>query len=320
MSTAILYAGQGAQHAGMGKDLYEKYPAFAAAFDSANDKLSFDLHKIAFEDPDAELIKTQYTQPCMVAFAAGMSAVLSENGVQADYVAGLSLGEYSALEAAGVLSAAEAIELAAFRGKAMAEAAEGIDCGMSAVLNLDEEKLSACCQKASEESGEVVMICNYNCPGQLVISGQKKAVDLAGTYAQEAGAKRVIPLSVSGPFHTSFMKPAGDALAKRFQDMKFEDAKVTVLYDYLGAENTNKVPVEELLVHQVQSPVRMEEIIRRLLTLGVREFVEVGPGKALSGFIKKTAKAMEISDYTVTALETAEEVDAFLASRCEATA
>lgn len=315
MKKAILYAGQGAQHAGMGKDLYEKYTTFAKAFDCANDVLDFDLHKLCFEDPDGELIKTQYTQPCMVAFAAGMTALLKENGYEADYVAGLSLGEYSALEAAGVLSARQAIELAAFRGKAMAKAAEGIDCGMSAVLNLEEGVLNECCEKASKETGEIVMICNFNCPGQLVISGQKAAVDKAGEYAKEAGAKRVLPLSVSGPFHTSFMKSAGDALCDKFKEISFSKESITVLYDYLGKENEEGLSIEDLLVKQVQSPVRMEAIIRRLFENGVREFVEVGPGHALSGFIKKTAKAIGVDDYVIYGVETAEEFEEMLSKK-----
>jgi [acyl-carrier-protein] S-malonyltransferase len=315
MKTAVLYAGQGAQHAGMGKDFYEKYKTFADAFDSANDLLSFDLHELCFEDPDQKLIQTQYTQPCMVAFAAGLNALFRENGVEADYVAGLSLGEYSALEAAGVLTARDAISLAAFRGQAMARAAEGIDCGMSAVLGLEEEALSECCKRASSETEQVVMICNYNCPGQLVISGQKSAVDKAGQYAQEAGARRVMPLSVSGPFHTSFMKSAGDALSEKFEGMTFNTPSTTVLYNYLGKENEQGLPVEDLLVKQVQNPVRMESIIRRLLDLGVRDFIEAGPGHALTGFVKKTAKAAGISDITVTPVETTDEFEKMLSDR-----
>ena len=172
MKLAVLYAGQGAQHPGMGKEFYESSPAFRAAFDSA--ALDFDLHRVCFEDPDSVLNQTEYTQPCMVAFACGVTAVLAEQGVQPDVVAGLSLGEYSALEAAGVFTAKQAIELAAYRGKAMADAAKGIDCGMTAVLGLDRTALSACCEEASALG--CVQICNYNCPGQLVIGGEKAAV------------------------------------------------------------------------------------------------------------------------------------------------
>ena len=188
MKLAVLYAGQGAQHPGMGKEFYESSPAFRAAFDSA--ALDFDLHRVCFEDPDGVLNQTEYTQPCMVAFACGVTAVLAEHGVQPAYAAGLSLGEYSALEAAGVFTAKQAIELAAYRGKAMAEAAKGIDCGMTAVLGLDRTALSACCEEAAALG--CVQICNYNCPGQLVIGGEKAAVDKAAALAKEAGARRCI--------------------------------------------------------------------------------------------------------------------------------
>lgn len=209
MKLAILYAGQGSQHPGMGKDLYERYPAFREAFNAAD--LDFDLESVCFDDPEGVLNLTQYTQPCMVAFAAGVTAVLKENGVKADDLAGLSLGEYSALEAAGVFTAKQAVELAAFRGKAMADAAKGIECGMTAVMNLDRDALAKCCEEASALG--CVQICNYNCPGQLVIGGEKAAVEKAAELAKAAGARRCIPLKVSGPFHTRLMHPAGDALA-----------------------------------------------------------------------------------------------------------
>ena len=178
MKLAVLYAGQGAQHPGMGKEFYEGSPAFRAAFDSA--ELDFDLHRVCFEDPDGLLNQTEYTQPCMVAFACGVTAVLAQQGVKPAYVAGLSLGEYSALEAAGVFTAKQAIELAAYRGKAMAEAAKGIDCGMTAVLNLDRQALAACCEQAAELG--CVQICNYNCPGRLPEYGLRPAHRGGGAY------------------------------------------------------------------------------------------------------------------------------------------
>ena len=310
MKLAILYAGQGSQHPGMGKDLYEAYPAFRAAFDAA--ELDFDLKRTCFEDPDGVLNQTEYTQPCMVAFAAGMTAVLRENGVQADVLAGLSLGEYSALEAAGVFTARQAVELAAYRGKAMAEAAKGIDCGMTAVLNLDRDALAKCCAEAADLG--VVQICNYNCPGQLVIGGEKAAVDKAAQLAKEAGARRCLPLKVSGPFHTTFMAPAGDALAKRFESEAFGAMQTPVLFNCLGREKTDAESIPALLEKQVQSSVYMEDTLRRLGEVGVTDILEVGPGKALSGFVKKTLGA----EVHCTAVETAEELEAFLKSWKEA--
>lgn len=301
MKLAILYAGQGSQHPGMGKDLYEAYPAFRAAFDAG--ELDFDLHKVCFEDPDGVLNQTQYTQPCMVAFAAGVTAVLKEKGIRPDYVAGLSLGEYSALNAAGVLDAKTAIELTAFRGKAMAKAAEGIECGMTAVIALDRETLQACCDKAAALG--VVQICNYNCPGQLVIGGEKAAVDAAAAAAKEAGAKRCLPLKVSGPFHTTLMHPAGDALAERFKSVAFGPMETPVLFNCLGREKSEADTIPALLEKQVQSSVYMEDTLRRLGELGVDTILEVGPGKALTGFVKKTLTG--VTCYTV---ETAAELEA----------
>ena len=312
MKLAILYAGQGSQHPGMGKDLYEAYPAFRAAFDAA--ELDFDLKRTCFEDPDGVLNQTEYTQPCMVAFAAGVTAVLRENGVQADTLAGLSLGEYSALEAAGVFTAKQAVELAAYRGKAMADAAKGIDCGMTAVLNLDRDALAKCCAEAADLG--VVQICNYNCPGQLVIGGEKAAVDKAAELAKAAGARRCLPLKVSGPFHTTLMAPAGDALAKRFASEAFGAMQTPVLFNCLGREKTDAESIPALLEKQVQSSVYMEDTLRRLGELGVTDILEVGPGKALSGFVKKTLGA----DVHCTAVETAQELEAFLKSWKEARA
>ena len=217
---------------------------------------------------------------------AEVTAVLAEKGVKPAYLAGLSLGEYSALQAAGVFTAKQAIELTAFRGKAMAEAAKGLACGMTAVLGLDREKLSACCEQAAETG--CVQICNYNCPGQLVIGGEKAAVDKAAALAKEAGARRCIPLKVSGPFHTRLMAPAGDALAKRFASEPFGEMQVPVLFNCLGREKAEQDSIPALLVKQVQSSVYMEDTLHRLGELGVDHILEVGPGSALAGFVKKT--------------------------------
>lgn len=300
MSLAFLYAGQGSQHPGMGADLYEAHPAFRAVLDAAG--VDFDLKTTMFTDPDGVLNLTEYTQPCMVAFAAGMTALLAERGIVPDYAAGLSLGEYSALQCAGVFTAPQAISLAAFRGKAMAAAAAGRPCGMTAVLGLDREKLQEACRQAA--GAGVVEIANYNCPGQLVLGGEKAAVEAAAALAKEKGARRCLPLKVSGPFHTPLMAPAGDALAERFRTVEFREPQIPVIFNCLGAERPDGAAIPELLVRQVQSSVYMEDSLRRMAAMELDALVEIGPGKALSGFVKKT-----VPELPVYAVETAAELE-----------
>ena len=305
MKVAFLYAGQGSQHVGMGQDLYEQYPQFREIFDNA--QLDFDLKKLCFEGPEETLSQTQYTQPCMVAFAAGVTAILRDAGIRPELAAGLSLGEYSALHAAGVFDAQTAISLVAFRGKAMAEAVTGRPCGMAAILQLDREKLQAACDGASDVG--VVEIANYNCPGQLVIAGDAAAVDKASLLAKEAGARRVVPLKVSGPFHTSLMSPAGDALREKFKTVHFGEMDFPVLFNCKGDVMGEGDTIPALLERQVQSSVYMEDTIRRMAELGVDTIVEIGPGKALSGFVRKTVK--EIKTYPV---ETVKDLEAAIAA------
>ena len=301
MKLGFLYAGQGAQHPGMGADLYEAYPAFRAVYDNA--KVDFDLKEVSFTDAAGVLNQTRYTQPCMVAFAAGLTAVLAQQGIRPAVAAGLSLGEYSALHAAGVFDAETAIELVAFRGKAMETAAAGRESAMMAVLNLDRDSLQAVCEEASDAG--CVVIANYNCPGQLVIGGDKAAVEKAAALAKEKGARRCMPLKVSGPFHTPLMAPAGEALAKRFETVDFRPMELPVLFNCLGDVKDDTQTIPELLVRQVQSSVYMEDTIRTLAAMGLDALVEIGPGKVLSGFVKKT-----VPELPVIAMETAADVAA----------
>ena len=297
MKLAILYAGQGSQHPGMGKDLYEAYPAFRAAFDAA--ALDFDLHSVCFEDPDGVLNQTEYTQPCMVAFAAGVTAVLQENGVQADYLAGLSLGEYSALQAAGVFTAKQAVELAAYRGKAMADAAKGIDCGMTAVMNLDRDALAKCCEEASALG--VVQICNYNCPGQIVITGYEAAVAEASEKLKEAGAKRVLPLNVSGPFHSPMMEAASQGLTEALEGVGFMELKIPYVTNVTGQYVRDTALTRGLLIQQVASGVRWQQSIEAMIADGVDTFVEIGPGRTLTGFLRKINR--DVKGYNIRTYE-----------------
>ena len=310
MTTAFLYAGQGSQHAGMGRDLYEAYPAFAAVIDAADVAVDFDLKTLMFEGPDETLSLTEYTQPCMVAFACGVTAVLREHGIEPDYAAGLSLGEYSALAAAGVFEPVEAVKLAAFRGAAMASAAAGRDTAMISILGLDREAVEAVVAAAATDAAEglTVEVSNYNCPGQIVIAGDREPVEAAAAAAKEAGARRCIPLKVSGPFHTSLLKPAGDALRERLSGLELGEMRVPVLFNTLGREMGADDTIPALLERQVQSSVRMEDTIRRLAELGVDRVIEVGPGKVLSGLVRKTAKEL-----ACTPVETADDLAALIA-------
>ncbi|MGN0240746.1 MAG: ACP S-malonyltransferase [Candidatus Weimeria sp.] len=308
MKTAFLYAGQGSQTTGMGKDLYEKYPAFAAVYDAA-DRIKPGLKDIIFENRDDALTRTENTQPALVAFAIGVTMLLAEKHIYPDVTLGLSLGEYSALYGASAFSAESAIRAVAFRGEAMRKAGEGGNWGMSAVLGLEAEKLEAVCKEAG------CYPTNYNCPGQIVISGEKDKVDKAGELAKEAGAKRVLPLHVSGPFHTPYMKSAGDALASYLPDAEINPLRCRVFFNATGDDGgvvpltDQKDKITDLLVRQVQSPVRLEKSLNTLLKEGYDRFIEIGPGKTLSGFVKKCAKPLGITDYTIKTINTAEDIE-----------
>ena len=313
MKLGLLFAGQGSQKVGMGADFYEQCPAFQHVFGL----LPEDLQHIAFEGPMEALSDTRNTQPIMVAFAAGVMVELKARfevlGIEPVMAAGLSLGEYSALHAAGVFDAEIAIKLVQMRGQAMADAAKGIDCKMSAVLGLDREILAGCCKEAAETTGQAVSIANYNCPGQIVIAGEGPAVDKASELAVERGAKRCMPLPVSGPFHTKFMEPAGAKLAEVFGDMAFGEMTFPVLFNAIGREKTDEETIADLLVRQVSSSVYFEDSIKAMADAGVDTIIEIGPGKALSGFVRKTCK-----DIKVLNIETVEDLDKVVVALKEA--
>ena len=289
MKLAFVYAGQGSQHVGMGKDFYQEFTLFAQVFDHA--PVDFDLKQLCFEGPEEQLAQTRYTQPCMAAFAVGVTDLLYQEGIRPQIAAGLSLGEYSALYAAGVLSRGAVISTVALRGRAMEEAAAGLDCSMTAVLGLERKKLQEACEGAAELG--TVQICNYNCPGQLVIGGEKAAVDRAGELAKELGAKRCMPLKVSGPFHTRLMKPAGDILAAHFKTIDFQPMALPVYFNCKGGPIESGDTIPALLEKQVQSSVYWEDTVRRMEAEGIDTVVEIGPGKALCGFFKKTAPGIK---------------------------
>ena len=293
--TAFLFAGQGAQYLGMGRDLYDHYPIVKETIDQASQVLGYDLRHL-IDTEEAKLNQTRYTQPAILATSVATYRLLQEKGYQPDMVAGLSLGEYSALVASGALDFEDAVALVAKRGAYMEEAAPAGSGKMVAVLNTPVEVIEEVCQKASELG--VVTPANYNTPAQIVIGGEVVAVDRAIEFLQEAGAKRLIPLKVSGPFHTALLEPASQKLAETLAKVSFSDFTCPLVGN-TEATVMKKEDIARLLTRQVKEPVRFYESIAVMQEAGVTNFIEIGPGKVLSGFVKKidkTAKLASVED------------------------
>lgn len=293
--TAFLFAGQGAQYLGMGRDLYDQYPIVKETIDQASQILGYDLRHLIDTEED-KLNQTRYTQPAILATSVAIYRLLQEKLYQPDMVAGLSLGEYSALVASGALDFEEAVTLVAKRGAYMEEAAPAGSGKMVAVLNTPVEVIEEACQKASELG--VVTPANYNTPAQIVIGGEVVAVDRAVELLQEAGAKRLIPLKVSGPFHTALLEPASQKLAETLAQVNFSDFTCPLVGN-TEATVMQKEDIAQLLTRQVKEPVRFYESIAVMQEAGVSNFIEIGPGKVLSGFVKKidkTAKLANVED------------------------
>ena len=285
----FVYAGQGSQVVGMGKSFYDNYQIAKDVFDNID--LDIDVKKICFEGPIEELSKTSNTQPCMVTVAIIATRLLKENGIVPDYVAGLSLGEYSALNAAGVLTDNDAIDLVRFRGQAMERAAAGIESKMFAIIGLDRELLNEAVNEAKDLG--FVAIANYNCPGQLVIAGEVDAVTKASELALEKGARRAIPLNTSGQFHTELLAPASKELKEKFTTVTFNEMQIPVVFNSSAKELEPGTSIAKMLEKQVMSSVYFEDSIRYMISKGVDTIIEIGPGKVLSGFIRKIDKSIK---------------------------
>ena len=286
MKTAFLFSGQGAQKLGMAKDLYDEFDIVRETFDQASQVLGYNLRELIDND-ETKLNETQYTQPAILTTSVAILRLLSEQGIKPDLVAGLSLGEYSALVASGALDFPEAVALVAKRGQYMTEAAPTGSGKMVAVMNTEAALIEEICEQAAERG--IVSPANYNTPAQIVIGGQAEAVDYAVELLKEAGVKRLIELKVSGPFHTAILKPASEKLAKELEQVNFNSFKLELISN-TTAKVMKDSEVKELLTRQVIEPVRFYESIETMKALGVQRFIEVGPGKVLSGFIKKIDK------------------------------
>ncbi|CAD5896609.1 ACP S-malonyltransferase [Carnobacterium maltaromaticum] len=292
MKIAFVYSGQGAQYQGMGQEFYEANQTVRELFDKATEVLGFDMAALCFNEND-KLNETAYTQPAILTVSVAIDTLLKEHGIEPEVVAGLSLGEYSALVKAGVLDFKEALLLVKKRGQFMTEAVPSGAGAMSAIMGLDRETVKAACLEASQLG--VVTPANYNMPGQIVIAGMKAAVERAGEILTEKGAKRVIPLQVSGPFHTALLEPAAKQLEKALENVSIHEPKLPIISNTEAKVIGNQAEIAPLLVRQVMSPVLWEDSVRTMIDdLGVTTFIEVGPGKALSSFIKKIDRSVTV--------------------------
>lgn len=285
---AFIFPGQGAQKAGMGKDFYENSKTAAEVIDRASELLGLDMKALCFEENDL-LDQTEYTQAALVTVCMAMEKVLRERGLAPDVTAGLSLGEYCAIASAGGMSTENAITTVRKRGILMQNAVPGGQGAMAAVLGLDAGKIE---EVLADRSG--VMIANYNCPGQIVITGWKEDVEQAADALKEAGAKRVLPLNVSGPFHSSLLKQAGEELGKELEQVDFSDLRIPYVTNVTAEYVTDITKTKELLARQVASSVRWQQSMELLIADGVDTFVEIGPGRTLAGFLRKINREVKV--------------------------
>lgn len=299
---AFLFSGQGAQYIGMGKELYNAHPICRQTFEEAGDSLNLDIVKLIFEGSKEELDLTENTQPAVVTMSLAAYQAVRQYGIVPDVVAGLSLGEYSALTASGVFTLSQVIPLVRKRGRFMQEAVPAGIGKMCAILNLSEDKIREACSEARAYG--IVEPANFNCPGQIVIGGEIKAVDEAARLAKDKGAMKTIDLAVSAPFHTSMLKPAADRLKLELEPMLLGDMLTPVICNVAADYIESPEQVKDLLYRQVMSSVLWEQTIRRMIADGITDFVEIGPGKTLSGFVKKIDRGLNIYNVEdITSLE-----------------
>jgi [acyl-carrier-protein] S-malonyltransferase len=288
---AFLFPGQGAQYVGMGKEFHDHFHVAREIFEEAEDSLHLSISDLCFEGPEETLRQTENTQPAVLTVSiVALKVLQEEKGIHPQITAGHSLGEYSALVASGALSFRDAVQTVRLRGKFMQEAVPMGEGAMAAVLGMTPQEIEAVCEKVSME--EVLCPANFNCPGQIVIAGHSKAVQRAIEEVKKMGKKALL-LPVSAPFHSPLMKPAGDRLGKTLEGVLIDDLKVPLITNVEAEINTSKEKVKTLLVNQVSSPVRWEESMQRMIQEGIEQVLEIGPGKVLSGLMKRIHPDLE---------------------------
>jgi len=310
---ACIFPGQGAQYPGMGKELVQNYKEAMNIFDLASERLGIDMKKLCFEGDEEELKKTENTQPSILTVSIALLEVLKLKGIEPQIAAGLSLGEYSALVASKAISFADAVALVKKRGKYMQEAVPAGEGTMAAIMGIERESVMECLKMASGYG--VVEAANFNCPGQVVIAGHTSAVEKACSILKERGARKAIMLPVSAPFHSSLLKPAGEKLAAELENVNISDNELPVVSNVNAQVIMNKYEIKRCLIEQVSSSVLWEDSIRRMIDMGVDTFIEVGPGRTLSAFVKKIDKSLYV--HNVENIETLENTIVSIRERLE---
>lgn len=295
MKTAFLFPGQGAQTVGMGSDIVEQYPQAQALFEQANAIVGYDLRSICLEGPEEKLNTTTYSQPAIFVVSAALLELLRASGISADVTAGLSMGEYTALYAAGLISFEDGLKLVQKRGTAMQAASDASDGSMVSVLGLDEAKVNALCQEAGQ--GELLVAVNFNCPGQIVISGTVAACQRAVELAPKYDAIKAIPLSVAGAFHSDMMAPAAEELGRALADCPIQDVSDTqvianITADYYGSADD----IRQGLVKQLIQPILWQKCMEKLLEAGVETYYEIGPGRVLTGLMRRIHRKTKVKN------------------------
>lgn len=304
MKRAFLFPGQGAQSVGMGKEIYEKYEVARKIYDEASEISGIDVKKICFEGPEEELNKTENTQIAILTTSLAMLEVLKQKGIEADVAVGLSLGEYGALIYSGILTFKQGIELIKKRGYFMGNLLPKEEYSMAAVIGLDSKKIEEVCEQISNK-GKFLVPANYNCTVQTAISGETGAIDEAIEALKEAGARKVVKLKTSGPFHTIKLKEAKQAYEKELEKATFNKPKIKVIKNIDGTYYNETDNIKEILANHIINPVRLDKAIKLMKDEGIEEYIEIGPGKVLTGFIKKDNK--EAKTYNINSVQTMEE-------------